>query len=255
MPQANVPNQKKKKKGHAPKHQNTFAFVHNPHSKKTDKILNAPVDHVCRRCHDKIEWRKQYRKYKPRTQPGKCNGCPKRNVKAAYHTICISCTKNSPKAKEIIEEHLETLPEEEREEMRPTCRACAMCVKEIAIPSEEDENEDDSEIIAAVSRMKLREKKTLERQLRAEKKKSKKSSHSDNSSNDGDGPLQEDSENPLGRIEEDGLVGKSSEGDEEDPFLKAVGGADQLLTGEAYQRKMLIQKEKKLGTTVIGSTS
>lgn len=53
---------KKKKKGRAPKHQNSFAFRHNPKSKKTDKILSSPNVGVCKRCHDKIEWRKKYRK-------------------------------------------------------------------------------------------------------------------------------------------------------------------------------------------------
>ena len=53
---------KKKKKGRAPKHQNTFAFKHNPGSKKTEKILSSPNVGVCKRCFDKIEWRKKYRK-------------------------------------------------------------------------------------------------------------------------------------------------------------------------------------------------
>jgi len=82
----------KKKKGRAPKHQNTFAFQHNPKSKKTDKILASQNVGVCKRCHEKIEWRKKYRKYKPRTQPGKCNLCFQKNVLAAYHTICTKCT-------------------------------------------------------------------------------------------------------------------------------------------------------------------
>lgn len=47
---------------------------------------------VCKRCYEKIEWRKKYRKYKPRSQPGKCNLCFQKNVKAAYHTICAKCT-------------------------------------------------------------------------------------------------------------------------------------------------------------------
>mmetsp|Transcript_8605 Transcript_8605/g.17902 ORF Transcript_8605/g.17902 Transcript_8605/m.17902 type:complete len:364 (-) Transcript_8605:757-1848(-) len=87
----NNPNSSKTKKGRAPKHQNTFAFRHNPKSKKTEKILSSPNVGVCRRCHDKIEWRKKYRKYKPRTQPGKCNLCSRKNVMAAYHTICTEC--------------------------------------------------------------------------------------------------------------------------------------------------------------------
>jgi Uncharacterized conserved protein (DUF2039) len=90
--------------GRKPAHQNTFAFRHNPHSKKTLVILNSPNVHVCRRCHDKIEWRKQYRKYKPLTQPSKCNHCEKRNVLAAYHTICTKCSTSSSKSKALLEE-------------------------------------------------------------------------------------------------------------------------------------------------------
>ena len=53
---------RKKKKGRAPAHQNSFAFRHNPKSKKTEKILSSPNVGVCGRCRDKIEWRKRYRK-------------------------------------------------------------------------------------------------------------------------------------------------------------------------------------------------
>jgi len=95
----------KKKKGRAPAHQNQFAYRHNPKSKKTEKILELPNKGVCRRCRDKIEWRKQYRKYKPRTQPGSCNICQQRRVVAAYHTICEKCSLGS-KAKTTVQNHL-----------------------------------------------------------------------------------------------------------------------------------------------------
>ncbi|RHY01101.1 hypothetical protein DYB35_006635 [Aphanomyces astaci] len=56
------------KKG-APKYQNSFAFTHNPKSKKTDHILGLPIHGLCPHCHAQIVWRKKYRKYKPLTQP------------------------------------------------------------------------------------------------------------------------------------------------------------------------------------------
>jgi Uncharacterized conserved protein (DUF2039) len=115
MPQNTVPShpqQRKKKKGHAPAHQNAFAFQHNPKSKKTLTILALPNLHVCRRCHDKIEWRKKYRKYKPRTQPSKCNVCQQRNVLAAYHTICDKCSVGD-KAKTIVRDFIKNLKEEQ----------------------------------------------------------------------------------------------------------------------------------------------
>lgn len=63
------------KKG-APKHQNAFAFKHNPKSKKTERILSLPIRGLCEKCRKQIEWRKKYRKYKPLTQPATwCVAC------------------------------------------------------------------------------------------------------------------------------------------------------------------------------------
>lgn len=52
-------------------HQNTFAFKHNKHSKLTQKIVDEPLDLLCQRCSQKLQWRKQFRKYKLLTVPGK----------------------------------------------------------------------------------------------------------------------------------------------------------------------------------------
>ncbi len=54
----------------APKHKNTFAFKHNKHSRKTKFISSLPTAReqgsgLCLRCVQIIDWRKQYRKYKP----------------------------------------------------------------------------------------------------------------------------------------------------------------------------------------------
>lgn len=61
-------NSSKQKK---PAHQNKFAFKHNKNSKKTQEILNIPTEGLCQHCHDVIEWKKKYRKYKPITSPTK----------------------------------------------------------------------------------------------------------------------------------------------------------------------------------------
>ena len=76
-------NTKKKKKGRAPKHQNTFAFKHNPKSKKTEKILSSPNVGVCKRCYDKIEWRKKYRKV--------CSSCLLLCCIVLNCIVCIVC--------------------------------------------------------------------------------------------------------------------------------------------------------------------
>ena len=239
-------NKTKKKKGRAPSHQNKFAFKHNPASKKTEKILSMPNIHVCQRCYDKIEWRKKYRKYKPRTQPGNCNGCPKRNVKAAYHTICTKCTTDSEKAKEVIRRAREESPEIDD---NTVLRACAVCVKAIALPDPIEYNDDDRDYVDAMSRLNLRQKRALERkiakeqlQLEAEKKSK---DHDDSENDDNDVP-----KGPLDALNEEDSVDVDNENpdygdDEDDPFLKAIGGADKLLTGEAYQRKLLQQQEKQ----------
>ncbi|RLN91376.1 hypothetical protein BBJ28_00008697 [Nothophytophthora sp. Chile5] len=59
-------------KKRAPKHQNSFAFKHNPKSKKTERIMSLPIFGLCEKCRTQIEWRKKYRKYKPLTQPATC---------------------------------------------------------------------------------------------------------------------------------------------------------------------------------------
>jgi len=81
-------------KSRRPAHVNKIAFIHNVNSKKTAKILSLPNCGLCQPCHDKIEWRKKYRKYKPLTQPSHCHGCQTRNVKAAYHKLCKKCAND-----------------------------------------------------------------------------------------------------------------------------------------------------------------
>lgn len=73
-------------------HQNTTAFHHNPSSKLTAKILASPISPLlCPTCVKVIEWRKQYRKYKPLTVPKKCISCGEKRIKAAYHCKCDAC--------------------------------------------------------------------------------------------------------------------------------------------------------------------
>jgi hypothetical protein len=232
----------KKNKKRTPKYQNKFAFEHNLKSKKTAIILASPITHFCRRCHDKIEWRKQYRKYKPLTQPAKCNGCNKRNVLAAYHTICTACTTDSVKAKEILKDKLGTTTplksseeavEEQPEERFPkTKRVCAMCVKEIALP---DPLNAEEELIQETGRIQLRQRKALERRLERVNSRPSKNTTINTT-------VEEDNEDESSVDSYPDVADHAADDDDElDPFLQAVGGADKLLTGEAYQQKLLAQ--------------
>ncbi|KJE97211.1 hypothetical protein CAOG_07654 [Capsaspora owczarzaki ATCC 30864] len=75
------------------KYQNAFAYQHNKNSKLTKRIMALPVDGLCFRCKDIVDWRKRFRKYKPLTQPKVCTSCSKRTVTKAYHVICDGCAE------------------------------------------------------------------------------------------------------------------------------------------------------------------
>jgi hypothetical protein len=89
------------------KHQNTFSFKHNKNSILTRKIKESPLDNLCQRCIDKLEWRINYRKYKPLSSPSKCQKCELKNVYKAYRALCDSCSitnKLCSKCSEPVEE-------------------------------------------------------------------------------------------------------------------------------------------------------
>jgi hypothetical protein len=305
----------KKKKGRPPAHQNAFAFRHNPKSTKTAAILAAPIRHVCRRCHDKLVWRKTYRKYKPLTQASICNICRQRNVTAAYHTICTKCTVSSIPALSLLEQwnnNADSLPSDTIEnddaavasldptenleaatnaedskasdaivgedginqheidgqasedaelagmsdsnystDNRQYSRVCAICVKQPALPDEVDDEptiHHNTVINPDGTRrpLKLRELKSIQRQqeMAQAKKKRVKSKVGDNDDNeqeegDDDGHDHGDDNEETQEVHQDDDDQSASSIDEDDPFLRAVGGANNLLTGEAYQQMLL----------------
>ena len=61
---------------------------HNTLRRKTAALPNRGV---CATCHEIIEWKKKYGKYKPLKVPGKCVGCGSSTVVDAYHNICQQC--------------------------------------------------------------------------------------------------------------------------------------------------------------------
>ncbi|KAL3282235.1 hypothetical protein HHI36_005427 [Cryptolaemus montrouzieri] len=75
------------------KHKNQTAFKNTLHdtSNRTKIINNLEVADVCSRCKEIIEWKIKYKKYKPLTQQKKCVSCEQRNIKQAYHVMCIGC--------------------------------------------------------------------------------------------------------------------------------------------------------------------
>lgn len=290
-----MPPKKKGSSGRKPAHQNTFAFRHNPKSKLTEKILASPNVGCCRRCHDKIEWRKQYRKYKPLTQPSKCNLCQLKKVVAAYHTICTNCATSDKaweKMQSLVKESRDKLTGSQEgvtsnsadglhvenkgceEQSRPDgFKVCAVCCKEKALPDDNDTSEMDQEIEVQKRKMeeklgrplKLREQKAIERKVektierekqRAKEERRRLREEAAANNNDGQSRVSkysqddESVENLSDASFEDEI---HSEDDEDDPFLKAIGGKEMLLTGEAYQRHLLQKNGELAGQDRIDS--
>ncbi|KAG5681106.1 hypothetical protein PVAND_010569 [Polypedilum vanderplanki] len=111
------------KRSRPQRHQNTFAFKNNLHDNSTKiKKLNAmSINEVCTHCSEVIQWKIQYRKYKPLTKPKTCNRCNERNVKKAYHVLCRDCalaTKQCAKCLKKEGENCEIIPAEPTEEER-----------------------------------------------------------------------------------------------------------------------------------------
>ncbi|KAI5665746.1 hypothetical protein M9H77_15599 [Catharanthus roseus] len=88
------------KKG-APKHQNKFAWKPNAGRKINETEVGgkfrpySEITGVCPRCKEQIEWKRKYGKYKPLTEPAKCQKCSKRAVRQAYHNLCTACAREN----------------------------------------------------------------------------------------------------------------------------------------------------------------
>ncbi|CAN4079484.1 unnamed protein product [Withania somnifera] len=82
-----------------PKHQNKIAWKPNAGIKINETEVGgrfrplSEITGVCPRCKDQIDWKRKYGKYKPLTEPAKCQKCSKRNVRQAYHNLCTGCAK------------------------------------------------------------------------------------------------------------------------------------------------------------------
>ncbi|XAR51632.1 hypothetical protein NMG60_11006312 [Bertholletia excelsa] len=82
-----------------PKHQNRYAWKPNAGRKINETEVGgrfrpfSEITGVCLRCKEQIEWKRKYGKYKPLTEPAKCQRCSKRAVRQAYHNLCTACAK------------------------------------------------------------------------------------------------------------------------------------------------------------------
>ena len=130
---------------------------------------------------------------------------------------------------------------------RPCHRICAMCTKEPALPDEEEEQESVDDVIVS-RRLKLRERRALERKLLKEQESAKESNRKEKRGDTDEDDNQDDDSQQDSDADDRLLDVENGESETEDDLIKAVGGKDKLLTGEAYQ-KMLLQQEQQ-GLTV-----
>ena len=63
----------------------------------SQKAKEAPMNNLCNRCYDILEWKKQFKKYKPLSAPSKCIACMEKRVFAAYRILCNDCSFKSMK--------------------------------------------------------------------------------------------------------------------------------------------------------------
>ncbi|ESR44561.1 hypothetical protein CICLE_v10012686mg [Citrus x clementina] len=82
-----------------PKHQNRYAWKPKAGQKINEREVGGKlrpypeITGVCPRCKDQIDWKRRYGKYKPLSEPAKCQRCTKRAVRQAYHNLCPGCAK------------------------------------------------------------------------------------------------------------------------------------------------------------------
>ena len=122
--------------------------------------MQTPLDRLCQRCYDQLQWRIDFRKYKPLEKPRKCNMCSQPHVLKAYRTICDPCSGKDGKK---------------------LCTKCAADVKTLrnaegqakyAVPQNETKKDEEryerevDEIQEKLEGLKLRERKTIERKIK-----------------------------------------------------------------------------------------
>ena len=184
-----------------------------------------------------------------------------KNIHAAYHTICSKCSLSSTKAQEVLQEYyannqsssdnnnnINNNNNEQSEQPNEDdtggaaeaprlsrTRVCEMCVKEPALFCHDDNearNNSATEGLSSGPKLQLRQLRTLQRQALRKKRTQ---DPEDEDGGNKDAPL---------RSQDDSF----DDGDEEDPFLQAVGGL--ALTGPAYQEQQLLLLSSSSSTKV-----
>mmetsp|Transcript_8504 Transcript_8504/g.14314 ORF Transcript_8504/g.14314 Transcript_8504/m.14314 type:complete len:242 (-) Transcript_8504:104-829(-) len=146
------------------RYQNKTKYRHNfkGFTKQMKKILDAPLDHLCQRCHDQIAWKIDYEKYKPLSSVRKCAKCTEPRITKAYRQICDGCAVAGKKEGVLL------------------CTKCNQNVlllknnqdqAHYAIPRKQSKEEEKKQeqhlddLRKALDNLKLRQRKTIERKM------------------------------------------------------------------------------------------
>ncbi|TYH63779.1 hypothetical protein ES332_D07G217800v1 [Gossypium tomentosum] len=178
-----------------PKHQNSYAWKPNAGVKINEKEVGgklrpySEITGVCPRCKEQIDWKRRYGKYKPLTEPAKCQLCSKRNVRQAYHNLCSGCAKE-----------------------QKVCAKCRCRVNQIVGRDSAEVEEEQKMLEEAIKNCRERDRRTL---LRAMDKNSSKSS-SKARTNKENGRVGEIF--PSTSLEQYAKLGRKDDGNHGDPF-------------------------------------
>ncbi|KAF2313689.1 hypothetical protein GH714_012744 [Hevea brasiliensis] len=131
-----------------PKHQNRYAWKPKAGHKINETEVGgklrpySEITGVCPRCKEQIDWKRRYGKYKPLSEPAKCQRCSKRAVRQAYHNLCSACAKE-----------------------QNVCAKCCCCVNQI-IGRDSAEVEAEQKILEeAIKNARERDRRTLLRAM------------------------------------------------------------------------------------------
>ncbi|XVF71285.1 hypothetical protein PTKIN_Ptkin12aG0024700 [Pterospermum kingtungense] len=178
-----------------PKHQNRYGWKPNAGHKINEKEVGgklrpfSEITGVCPRCREQIDWKRRYGKYKPLTEPAKCQLCSKRNVRQAYHNLCSGCAKE-----------------------QKVCAKCRCCVDQIVGRNSEEVEEEQKMLEEAIKNARERDRRTL---LRAMNKSNSKGS-SKTTTNKENGRVGEIF--PSTSLEEYAKLGRKVDDGHDDPY-------------------------------------
>ena len=148
-------------------YQNKYKFKPNfkGMTKADFKILEeTPLDHLCQRCLDILQWKVDFQKYKTLSAHRKCETCKKPSIFKNYRLICDGCAEKG-KADGILlctkcKVNVRTVPNAEGQ-MKYAKPANSSKLEEIQYEKHVDEIE------KALESLKLRDRKGIERKIKS----------------------------------------------------------------------------------------